>query len=522
MTNTEIPFMGQHLNRYCLYEKTPRNYVLDHCLTADGEQVLWYKYYDPSNGVCVVGLDEPAQQHLFSYVGTDLHDAGFEHALQSVFEGISPEKAAKIFRSFCDKLTPLGIPPHLAHNRRTDPNVLLADRHMLSPILSDSRFEHTLFELIMNAVQEFQIGQATDIYVKVDGDTYTVSDNGSGLAVETSERFRDYEWQRLLLYPRLVYDYPELLAEGLSPEDHLTLLDSPFERADYYKPCPKYDYKSALPKSKRAPGDTLAHIQCAAESMTVTTVRQGVTYRLAFRYGYCLSGRQIPPDASLPKGTVIEWKPDPCCFDTTQLTAQSIADFLKMQAILNPTLAITLDNQGDITRFCYPGGLVDYVRERQSDPLWLPEHKRIVLTSQTAPSPANQEQIDICMCIDTNPIAFTDSFHNYRRMKGGSTADPIYPFLTAWLNDFSLRRFPPGDPDKPTLVFTEEEVRSRITVVVSSFSEYSSYSNGAQNSLSHPLFEAILTDTLREMLSRLLNRLIPDICYTVLSNVFFA
>lgn len=74
--------------------------------------------------------------------------------------------------------------------------------------------QNLLFEMIMNSVEEFQIGSGTTISVRKNGTVYEIEDDGSGIPVEYSEEFKDYEWRRIFMLPSLVHDYDALLSEN--------------------------------------------------------------------------------------------------------------------------------------------------------------------------------------------------------------------------------------------------------------------------------------------------------------------
>ena len=70
---------------------------------------------------------------------------------------------------------------------------------------SEDKYSDFLFEMIMNAVEEFQIGESTEITVKIMGDTYEIIDDGSGIGVEDSKLLKDYEWKRIMMYPGIFF-----------------------------------------------------------------------------------------------------------------------------------------------------------------------------------------------------------------------------------------------------------------------------------------------------------------------------
>ena len=145
--------MGYLVKRAFLNKSIKNDYFIDVCITHRNERLLWYcqkEDYRMMYGIC---LDEKMQDDFFKKINSDYTDDDFEEKVQVYFNIFSKADYGKIMRSFF-----------------------------------------------------------SEIKVCVRSNTYEIIDNGSGIAVEDSERFKDYEWKRILVYPHLIHEYPKIFA----------------------------------------------------------------------------------------------------------------------------------------------------------------------------------------------------------------------------------------------------------------------------------------------------------------------
>ena len=492
--------MGYLIKRIFINAQITNDHFIDVCTTHRNERLLWYCHKSEHRGLYGICLDEKMQESFFKLVGSDFESTDFERKVQVYFGEFTPDNYSKVFHGLRgDNLIAGNIPHHIKFDRESDPHVLMTDSTFIFHSLSDDMCEDCLFELIMNSVQEFQLGEAKAIMIKVSKDVYEISDDGSGIAVEDGEEFKDYEWKRMLIYPHLIFKYPELFSSK-ELQNGNSILHSKYHQSGYYKKAPKYHYKMSLPKSKEAPGSSLAHVQCYAKSMQITTIRGLNKFSFAFENGYCTSGRIICDAKDGEKGTHIVWSPDECCFYNTIVSFESLSVFLERQAFLNPGLKITLDYNGLKHDYCFLNGIKDYLATRICD-LMLPiKTMHFSFVTQYDEKEKNEEELSLVLGIGSN--GFVEAYHNYRTIRYGSTVDRINESITDWLNRYiQSHQFVSKYKEYDKVQLTVEEVKKHFCVVVTSFAEYSYYTNEGQKGLDDPFFEVAIQKSIKTLLN---------------------
>ena len=494
--------MGYLVKRAFLNKSIKNDYFIDVCVTHRNERLLWYcqkEDYRMMYGIC---LDEKMQEDFFKKINSDYTDDDFEDKVQAYFNNSPKEDYGKIMRSFFSE-TGIGVVPHkIKFDRESDSHVLMTDPNNIGPTLSDDHLEHYLFELIMNSVEEFQIGEANEIKVCVRSNTYEIIDNGSGIAVEDSERFKDYEWKRILVYPHLIHEYPKIFAPEPEKFQYMDYLSTEYNRASVFKKCPTYYYKFSLPKGKWYPGETLARTKSLAKSMKITTVRNDKEYSFEFKNGYCTSGRVINEISNLIRGTHIMWEPDECCFENITISLESLVSFLRRQAFLNAGLHIVLDYEGEIFNFIYSGGIEEYLLTKDT---FLPIGKRKVkISTYLDENTTNHEEIELCLAV--GDIGLLESYHNYCPMKYGATVDNVYEEIQEkfkkWLAGSQLAI---ENNEYKNIEATLEEIKNHFCVVIASYSEYTAYCTAMNIAVNNHYFEVAIQESIKNIIRKYFN-----------------
>lgn len=496
--------MGYLVKRAFLNKSIKNDYFIDVCVTHKNERLLWYcqkEDYRMMYGIC---LDEKMQDDFFKKINSDYTDDDFEEKVQVYFNIFPKEDYGKIMRSFFSKIGGIGVVPHkIKFDRESDSHVLMTDPNNIGPTLSDDHLEHYLFELIMNSVEEFQIGEANEIKVCVRSNTYEIIDNGSGIAVEDSERFKDYEWKRILVYPHLIHEYPKIFALDPDKFQFMDYLNSEYKQASVFKKCPSYYYKYSLPKGKWFPGETLARAKSFAKSMKITTIRNDREYSFEFKNGYCTSGRVISEISNLKRGTRIMWEPDECCFKNVTISLESLTEFLKRQAFLNAGLHIVLDYEGEFYTFDYQNGIQDYLLTKA--PSLHPIGKRKVKISTCFDKTStNHEEIELYLAVGN--IGLIESYHNYRPMKYGSTVDNVYEEILKQFNKWLAGSQLAIENNKyKNIEATLEEIKNHFCVVISSYSGYTAYSTAMNIAVKNSYFEVAIQESIKDIIRKYFN-----------------
>lgn len=495
--------MGYLKERIFLTEST-NNYYVDIAVSNSGEELWWYcdknrdTYYSAY-------LDQENRERLFIYMGDKFSGDTLEDKLKSYIKATMPED---ITLHVVDLFKESGIEwhPGLYNHPKLmeeDPHHVMSDRESLFDILNrEDRCKNLLFEMIMNSVEEFQIGKGTTIAIKKSGSVYEIKDDGSGIPVEHTDEFKDYEWQRIFIQPKLRHDYYKLLSDN--PEEQITvdmLLNSKYDKSKYYKECPRFSYKHTRPKGEFYPGSTLAHAQCYAKTMKIETVRSNRLYAMEFADGYCVKERTIMQENTREVGTHIIWAPSECCFKSVDIPVEDIISFVDQQALLNPGLKFVVSEGDMISEIQYSDGAKAYISAKAEN-LYMPIVTRKFDLRYYAEGTENHEELEISISFALT--GFQESYHNYRRMNYGSTVDHIVEDVTAWLNDFTSHSvFVINNKEFKGIIVSKEAIENSLCLVVDTHSEYSSYLNEAMNGLDYDLFRATIKTAVRNILSNL-------------------
>ena len=503
--------MGYLVKRIFLNKNIKNDHFLDICITHRNQQLLWYCCKSDHKGMFGICMDEKAQESFFERIGTDCDPEDFEEKVQLYFKKYEPENYYQALRdSLGDNAVVGNIPHNIKFDREADPHVVLCDGTTAFSefSFSEDKCEHFLFEMIMNAVEEFQIGEATEITVNVKGDTYEIIDDGSGIGVEDSELLKDYEWKRIMMYPGIIFKYPDMFPDPDEANlDNFML--SKYYDSGFYKKTPKYSYNHSYPKKTAMPMGTIAHAQVFSSATNITTIRNSKKYSFQFKNGYCISGRTIQDANVGEKGTHIVWTPDSCCFCNVKIPFNHIATFLEQQAFLNPGLKISFDYDGEKYDYYFSNGMSDYLESKIENPIMPIIKTKFSFVTEYSETSKNEEELEFVMGIVSN--GFLESYHNYRKLKYGVTVNNIYEQITEKINEYiHTSRFSYEYKEYEKLNVSVEDVKKHFCVVISSLSEYSFYSNEACKGLSDVFFEAAIKKTIISSINQIFNDWNPD------------
>ena len=496
--------MGYLAKRVFINKELLNDHFIDVCFTHKNERQVWYCRKDESRIMYGICLNEKMQERFFNEIGTGFENADFEEKLQTYFEKCPADDYYKIMFTFFEGNNEISTVPHsIMFDRESDVHVLMTNHQCINTDLSSDPLEHYLFEMIMNSVEEFQIGEADKIKVCVHSNSYEIIDNGSGIVVEDSERFKDYEWKRILVYPHLIYEYPRIFAPDPEKFQSLDYLSTEYNRASVFKKCPMYYYKYSLPKGKWYPGETLALAKSLAKSMSIVTVRDNKEYSFKFRNGYCTSGRMINDISDFKRGTHIKWEPDECCFKNINISLESLAAFLQRQAALNAGLHIDLDFKGEIYTFYYPSGIEEYLHSKE-DSLTTIGKRKVKISTYYDEETTNHEEIEFCLAVGNE--GFLESYHNYRPMKYGATVDNVYDEIQKQFNKWLAgSQLAIENNEYKNIEVTLEEIKNHFCVVIASCSEYTAYCTAMNIAVNNHYFEVAIQESIKNIIRKYFN-----------------
>lgn len=496
--------MGYLKERVFLIDENTNNFYVDIAVTDDGEEQWWY--CDKSrDAFYAVFLDKENRDRLYSYMEEDYFGETLEDKLKAYLKSKEPKditlQMVDLFNKSEIKWHPGAM--FLPRGKKQDPHVVMSDRFSHFDILDrGDRCKNLLYEMIMNSVEEFQVGNGTTISIRKNGTVYQIEDDGAGIPVEYSDEFKDYEWRRIFMLPSLRYDYDDLLTDGPKKEISVeSILHSKFDKSKSFKECPKFSYKHTLPKGEFSPGSTLAHAQCYAKRMAIETVRSNQLYSMEFENGYCVRERTKVQEDSGRGGTRIIWTPSDCCFENIDISLSDIMSFAKEQALLNPGLKFLVSEGDSVTEIKYEGGAQTYIGANTEE-LYVPIVTRKFDLVSHIDEFENHEDLEISIAFSSSGLQ--ESYHNYRRMKHGSTVNHIIDDVTSWLNNFTSNSlFVINNEEFNGKKFSRDAVEKALCFVVVTHSEYSSYLNEAMVGLDNDLFRAAIKTAVRSIMASL-------------------
>ena len=202
--------------------------------------------------------------------------------------------------------------------------------------------QHTFFEILSNSIDEAREGHGKVINVRVFADhSLEVEDFGRGIPLGYNEKEKRYNWELVFceLYAGSKYDN----AKGGT-----------------------YKYSLGLN------GLGACATQYASEYMEVTVYSGGNESHISFQGGEPASKLEVKPYPHRRTGTIIRWKPDLAVFTDINIPKEYFLQVLKQQAVVNANLTLNLEwevvgGKNEKYTFCYPNGILDYVREIAGD-----------------------------------------------------------------------------------------------------------------------------------------------------------
>ncbi len=202
--------------------------------------------------------------------------------------------------------------------------------------------QHTFFEILSNSIDEAREGHGKVINVRVFADhSLEVEDFGRGIPLGYNEKEKRYNWELV---------FCELYA------------------GSKYNNSEGGTYKYSLGLN----GLGACATQYASEYMEVTVYSGGNESHISFKGGDPASKLQVKPYPHRRTGTVIRWKPDLAVFTDINIPKDYFLQVLKQQAVVNAGLTLNLEwevlgGKNEKYAFCYPNGILDYVREIAGD-----------------------------------------------------------------------------------------------------------------------------------------------------------
>lgn len=333
--------------------------------------------------------------------------------------------------------------------------------------------EHSILEIISNSIDEAREGFGRQIVVtRYDDGSVEVEDHGRGIPVEFNHTEQRWNWELV---------FCELYAGGKYNND-----------ADE-----SYEYSLGLN------GLGLCSTQYSSEYMDVDIRRDGMRYTLHFEHGENIGSLHREPYAGKDTGTKIRWKPDLQVFTDIRIPAEYYCDILKRQAIVNDGISFLFRNQTAVgfekTEFLYHEGIVDHAKEIAGEDsltpvqFWQAERK----ARDRADKPEYNVKINIAVAFSNrNPVI--EYYHNSSWLEHGGAPDKAARNAFVYQIDSYLKQTNKYNKNESKITFND--VQDCLILIISSFSNRTSYENQTKKAITNKGIQEAMTEVLRHQL----------------------
>ncbi len=334
--------------------------------------------------------------------------------------------------------------------------------------------QHSVFEILSNSIDEARAGYGTEITVTRYLDhSVEVIDHGRGIPVDFNQKEQRYNWELV---------FCELYAGGKYNN----------ESGEHYQ------YSLGLN------GLGLCSTQYASEYMDVDIRRDGERFTLHFEHGENVGGLHREPYAKRDTGSRIHWRPDLQVFTDIDIPVDYYRDTLRRQAIVNDGLTFIFKNEitpgkFETETFRYENGIADHAQELAGEDsltpvqLWQSEKK----VRDRADLPEYKVKIRAAVAF-SNKNRATEYYHNSSWLEHGGAPDKAVRNAFVYQIDAYLKAN--GKYNKNESKITYTDVEDCLIVVISSFSNQTSYENQTKKAITNKGIQDAMVEMLRHNL----------------------
>lgn len=334
--------------------------------------------------------------------------------------------------------------------------------------------EHSIFEILSNSIDEARQGFGKEITVtRFLDNSVEVEDQGRGIPVDFNQKENRYNWELV---------FCEMYAGGK------------------YNNSEESNYQYALGLN----GLGLCATQYASEYMDVDIRRDGFRYTLHFESGEIVGEMKKEAYRKKDTGSVIRWRPDIKVFTDINVPAEYYLDILKRQAIVNEGVVFHFRNEVskgkfENTDFFYENGIVDHVREIAGEDsltpvqLWSSEKK----VRDRNDLPYYTVKINAAVAF-SNKVHLTEYYHNSSWLEYGGVPDKAVRNAFVYQIDSYLKQNNKYNKSEKKITF--EDVEDCLIVVISSFSNVTSYENQTKKAINNKGIQEAMVEMLRHNL----------------------
>ncbi len=333
--------------------------------------------------------------------------------------------------------------------------------------------EHSIFEILSNAIDEARAGYGREITItRFEDHSIECVDHGRGCPVDYNQREGRFNWELV---------FCEMYAGGkYNNEDGGS-----------------YEYSLGLN------GLGLCATQYASEYMDVEIHSGGFRYTLHFEHGENVGGLHKEPYAKKDTGTRIRWKPDLAVFTDIDVPLEYYCDTLKRQAVVNAGVMFHLRSQNgpsfETQDFCYEQGIVDYVRELAGEETLTPVQfwQAEKMARDRADKPEYKTKINVAFAF-SNQIHQIEYYHNSSWLEHGGA--PEKAVRSAFVSQIDAYLKQTGKYNKNESRISYADVEDCLVLVISSFSNQTSYENQTKKAITNKGIQEAMTEMLRHQL----------------------
>ncbi|MBR0231473.1 MAG: DNA topoisomerase [Clostridia bacterium] len=365
------------------------------------------------------------------------------------------------------------------YNDQTISSLKGADRVRLRPAVifgSDGieGCEHSFFEILSNAIDEYREGYGTKINVTVYKDrVMEVEDFGRGVPLDWNEKEQRYNWE--LVFCELYAGGKYNNAEGGA-----------------------YEYSLGLN------GLGACATQYASEFMEVTSYQKGTKYFINFRSGEPEGELQRSESPKNRTGTVIRWRSDRKVFTDIDIPKDYFTAVMKKQAVVNAGLTLVLkwqeqDGSFSTEEFVYENGIIDYIKEIVGDtgisPVADYSAERVGRDRADKSDYKLKMQFAFCFSNDVNLIEY---YHNSSFLEHGGSPDKATRSAFVWALDQYAKNNGKYNKNESKILFSD--IEDSLVLVVNSFSTLTSYENQTKKAITNVFIADAMTEFFKHSL----------------------
>ncbi len=331
--------------------------------------------------------------------------------------------------------------------------------------------EHAIFEILSNSIDEAREGYGNKITVtRYQDGAIEIADQGRGIPVEYNEREERYNWE---------IAFCEMYGGGKYNNDTNET----------------YEFSLGLN------GLGLCATQYASVYMDAEVIRDGFVYRLHFEKGENIGGLQKEPFTGKRTGTKIKWLPDLEVFTDIDIPADYFIDVMKRQAVVNAGVTFIFDDkkEGKKHEFLYKEGIADHVREIVGDngmtsvQVWKCERRG----RDRDDKPDYNVRINAALAF-SNKVSLTEYYHNSSWLEHGGAPDKAVQSAFTSMIDHRLKATGKYTKNESSIKF--QDVADCLVIVVSSFSNQTSYANQTKKAISNKFIREAMTEFFKHQL----------------------